>query len=64
MTPEQATDMILKAAGSDFKHYTMPSSQNGIIDAVKSVMVASYNQGLADGYIDGYSAGLEEKEGA
>ena len=43
-------DMLLKAAGSAFKHYTMQKSLDDMRDVMRDIMSKSYIQGSNDCY--------------
>ena len=51
-TPEQCIDAnidkILRAAGSAFRHYTLPAAIEGMRKAMDEVMAESYRRGIND----------------
>jgi len=52
MTPEQRIDAnieaILKAAGTSFRHYTMPKSRDDMREAMRKIMSDNYIKGSQD----------------
>ena len=54
MTPEQRIDAnieaILKAAGTSFRHYTMPKSRDDMREAMRKIMADSYIKGSQDNF--------------
>lgn len=54
MTPEQRIDAnieaILKASGTTFRNYTMPSTQEAMREAMRKIMSDSYIRGSQDNF--------------
>ena len=45
-TTEEAAEMVLRAAGSSLKNYTMPATREAILAAVEEIQSDSYEAGL------------------
>lgn len=45
LTPTEAAELILRAAGSSYRHYTMPTSQQAILAAVRRVQQDAFEAG-------------------
>lgn len=46
---DEAVESVLTAAGTSFRHYTLPASRDAIREAMRKVMVKSYTKGVHDG---------------
>lgn len=45
-TTEEAAEMVLRAAGSSLKNYTIPKTREAILAAVEAIQSDAYETGL------------------